>query len=92
MLKFFKKLVMQIIQKQILKPLPDLNLPPLLTRLYASRKVTSLEQTKLTLSKLLSYQDLKDIDFRITSLCESFFFFFKIMKSKEMLVPALVRF
>jgi len=53
---------MQIILRKIPNELPDLKLSNLLTRIYATRKIVSIDELDLALSRLLPYKDLMGID------------------------------
>ncbi|MCQ9427179.1 single-stranded-DNA-specific exonuclease RecJ [Pseudomonas sp. LJDD11] len=63
---------MRIEHRPMPSPLPVLgDLPPLLTRLYASRGVVSAEELDKSLARLIAYQQLKGIDAAVDLLVEA---------------------
>ncbi|MCY1207907.1 Single-stranded-DNA-specific exonuclease RecJ [compost metagenome] len=63
---------MRIEQRALPDVLPDLgDLPPLLTRLYASRGVQSVAELDKSLARLIPYQRLKGIDAAVALLVEA---------------------
>lgn len=63
---------MRIEHRPLPNPLPILgDLPPLLTRLYASRGVASAEELDKSLARLIPYQQLKGIDAAVALLVEA---------------------
>jgi len=62
---------MHIALRKIPAQLPNLGVSSLLTRIYATRGITSADELNLTLSKLLPYQDLSGITDAVNLLISS---------------------
>ncbi|WP_437883674.1 single-stranded-DNA-specific exonuclease RecJ [Pseudomonas sp. LRF_L74] len=62
---------MRIDLRPLPENLPDLGLPPLLTRLYASRGVQSAAELEKSLVRLIPYQQLKGIDGAVELLVQA---------------------